>query len=117
VKTTEVRRALEQRAGALHRGAIIDVTPQNVEYEAGGTGTHRAAYFVTVLVGQPQHEAVRQKLDELMAPEAVKAALERGRTLDGLVTDIQVTKCTGYQLHRRDETDLLGATWTVVTLT
>ena len=116
MSATQVRRALEERVGALHREATVEAAPGTVDYDAAGPGSHSVAYQITVLVGLPRYEAVRRALDRLIEPDGVKAALEQDRTLGGLVTDLSVTKCSGYQLHRRDETDLLGATWTVNTL-
>lgn len=111
--TTEVRHAL---AAALAGLPGVDVRPAAVTY-AEARGLTSARYEATVLTGPAGDPDAEDQLDDLIAPEGVKATLEQDRTLGGLVADLNVSKCTGWQVYRRGEQQMLGATWTVDTQT
>ena len=107
---TLVRGAL---AAALP-GLNAEVRPGPVAYEQG---LPRSRYEVTVLTGPIDDTAAQERLDELLAPDGLKATLEADRTLGGLVSDIDVAKCTGWQAHKGPAGEaFIGATWTVQTL-
>lgn len=109
--TTEVRRALTAALDSLD----VEVRPAAITYaEAHGLTTAR--YEVTVLTGPAGDSGAEDQLDDLIAPGGVKAQLEHDRTLSGLVADLNVTKCTGWQVYQRGE-QMLGAMWTVETQT
>jgi hypothetical protein len=109
---TAVRRAL----AALLDGLDVRVTPAPVDY-ATDRGFDKAQYMVRVRVGSAESEAVAESLDRLLDPDddtSIKQRLEADRTLDGLVSNVQVVKSSGYQIFPPD--GVLGATFTVQVL-
>jgi hypothetical protein len=102
---TVIRRALV----AALPGLDAQVTPSAIDYSQGA-GMDVQRFNVRIVVGR-DGDAAQERLDELIAAAGVKALLEADRTLGGLVADVAVVKCTGYQLF--PPADVLGATWTV----
>lgn len=113
--STEIRRALAALLAVLDVGDV-SVAPGEIAYEPG---VLRQRFAVRAITGLPGDEQAEATLDELMEPEgarSIKALLEADHTLGGLVADVTVTRCTGWQLFRIDDHDAIGATWTVSTL-
>lgn len=109
-RVTEIRRAL----AALAEGSTV--APGPTEY-APGNGLDRCRFDVLLLVGPSDDEDAQARLDELIAPSGLKELLERDRSLGGLVSDLAVARCSGWQIHRRAGGEQLGATWSVDVLT
>jgi uncharacterized Rossmann fold enzyme len=113
---TDVRRALAARLACLD-GVEAHVAPAETDYSS--QGLDRMRFNVRIVVGPVGVEQAEGLLDELIAAEgdrSVKALLEADRRLDGLVADLDVPRCSGWQTFRREGHDAIGATWTVTTL-
>jgi len=110
---TRIRRALEATVKDLD--ARVTVAPAGAEYDSRVT---RADYDITVIVGIDTEEA-REYLDALLTDDgqrSVRARLQTDATLGGLVSDITVTKRSGYRTYPTADRPQLGATW-VATIT
>jgi hypothetical protein len=111
---TDVRRALTERAQTLVPGWPVQVTVGEIDDETGPLV--RVEYHVSLVVG-PDSDPAREKLDGLLAPGGIKARLENDPVLAGLVCDLSVKSCSGYQRRAGpDGEQQLGATWIVDTL-
>lgn len=113
---TEIRRALAARLVVLE--LAVQVAPAQVDYKPLELAQQ---FAVRVMAGSLGDERAEELLDELIEPEgerSVKQLLEADSTIDGLVIDATVTRCTGWQTFPHpDGTAAIGATWTVNTIT
>lgn len=113
---TDIRRAI----ASILAGAFpleIRVAPGPVEYANVAFDTLR--FNVTIVAGPIDDPGAHDLLDDLIAAtgaRSVKQLLEIDRKLGGLVSDLDVPKCTGAQTLTDGDTRLLAATWTVQVL-
>lgn len=96
----------------------IHVMPSRIDYDqAMHSGMQNAIFTVQMVVGAVGDIAAQMRLDRyIMAggTTSVKAAIESDPTLGGIVDDLQVTDCTGYQTIAFDgRAPLLGCTWSL----
>lgn len=136
---TDIRRALDvaaiawlavlaesdQAIGAFIRPAappVVRVVPGVAELTER-QDFDKLGFNVMITVGPIGDRGAEALLDEMLDPNVgLRVALEANRTLDGLVSDTVVRKCSGYQTFpgptfpdgRCPGPDLLGATWHVV---
>lgn len=112
---TDIRLALIAALEPL--GVEVRVIPGETVYDRHGFD--RLGFVARVIVG-PESEGSEAHLDWLISgPDSVPAQLADDDTLGGLVGDLVVTKCSGYQRYAtpNDDPDLLGAEWTIETRT
>ena len=97
----------------------IYVFPGDTEYDkAAARGLDRVEYTVRALSGAVGDIAAQRTLDKFLAnsgPSSVKAALEKDRTLGGVVQTLRVTRHTGYRAlaNPAKPTPYLTVEWTV----
>lgn len=94
----------------------IEVMPDETDYDKTfQRGTDRWFLKVRAFVGKPSDIGAQKRLDEMLAssgPLSVKANIEVDCTLDGVVDDLRVTKCSGYRTYGQ-QPGVLGAEWVV----
>lgn len=108
---TDIRRALEQRLAGID--GEVAVYPGPSDY-ARGPGFHTVRFVARVIVG-PEGDEAEGRLDHLLDEGGVRSLLEADDTLGGLVADVAVAKCSGYQTYGPPDAPHLGAEWTVET--
>lgn len=95
----------------------IECFPGPIDYDqAYQRGHDNLTFIVRLTVTTAIDEASQTKLDGYLLPSgatSVKALIETDKTLGGVVKDLQVTECSGYQVAQRGESLLLSADWTV----
>lgn len=94
------------------------VTPIEIDYDQTfQRGRDLWKFRITVLVGTPTDIGAQKQLDRFcdpFGPESVKEIVEQDPTLGGVVTDLIVRSCTGWQLFERSgQPPALGASWEV----
>jgi hypothetical protein len=103
---------------------LFPVASENTRYDlAMGRGLDQWDFAVQAFVGATTDIGAQATLDKFIAssgPLSIKAALEKKDgpngevTLGGLVSDVNVTTCTGYRIYLREGGGaVLGAEWTV----
>lgn len=93
------------------------VGPEEVIYhEAMQNGHDSWAMLVMALMGTVTDRGAQIELDKMIAAtgtSSVKAAIEADSTLGGVVHDLIVESCSGYQIYTIEGMELLGAEWRV----
>lgn len=110
-----MRMALRQTLASVP-DADVRVIPAVDEF-ADGAGLDLLGFNVLVTTGMIGDPEAEDRMDELLDPEGgIRRLLESDRTLDGLVSDVAVKRCSGYQTFPGKDAGalaLLGATWFV----
>ena len=102
----------------------IWIYPDAVDYhEAMQSGLNKQTFVVHAFVGAAADEGAQLVLDQLLAEKgaySVRAAVESDVTLGGIVDDVTVISCTGYQVYESPHlgrsftaAQMLGAQWMV----
>lgn len=98
------------------------VYPDETEYHrAMQNGAEGWTLIVEAFVASNSEIGAQQRLDKMLASsgaESVKEALEADGTLGGIVSDVTVTRTTGYRQYQlpAGQGPALGAQWTVEVL-
>ena len=102
----------------------IWVFPDEIDYDLTmHQGGDEWRMIVQAFVGGVADQGAQVVLDQLIAATgsfSVKHAVESDKTLGGIVDDLRVTRCTGYQVYDSPAhlkayvaSQLIGAQWTV----
>lgn len=105
----------------------IWIFPDEIDYaETMQNGLTRWNLIVQAFVGAVADEGAQVVLDQLIAATgdfSVRAAIESDLTLGGIVDDLTVQKCSGYQVYDNpahlkalSAAQLIGAQWMVEVL-
>jgi hypothetical protein len=104
----------------------IDIYPDEMEYhKAMQDGAADWELTVRAIVAGNSDIGAQQRLDPMLAmtgagslKEAIEGTTPGAQTLGGLVSDVTVTRTTGYRMYEISATqiDALGAQWTVAIL-
>jgi hypothetical protein len=97
------------------RPPIAVVMPDRIEYDLNAhRGADRFFFTVTVLASRADDRAAQQNLDRYLVGESsVKDAIERDRTLGGVVNTCRVTSMQNYAAVPVGETTYLSAQFIV----
>jgi hypothetical protein len=101
---------------------FAQVLPDETTYhEAFQNGAETWGLIVQVIVAFGSDVGAQRQLDELLESSgslSVKAALEADVRLGGIVSDVTVTRTSGYRTYRlgATQTEALGAEWNVSVL-
>ena len=102
----------------------IWIYPDAIDYhQAMQEGLTKQTFVVHAFVGAVADEGAQIVLDQLIAEKgaySVRAAVESDVTLGGIVDDVTVMSCTGYQVyesphlgHSFTAAQMIGAQWMV----
>jgi hypothetical protein len=98
----------------------MHIFPEEIDYDgAMHRGMDTLMFTVEAFAGISSDIGAQKKLDQMLAPSgatSVKAAVEADRTLGGIVSDLHITKATGYrvyELHGAARAPVLGCQWSV----
>lgn len=100
----------------------IQVMPGKIQYDiANSRGGDLLVMTVQAMVAANFDRQMQNRLDQLLEDSgefSVKAAIESDFQLGGIVDDLRVTECTGYQIYAlAGRGPVLGADWEVSILT
>lgn len=92
----------------------FEISPVETTYDvAMGRGADSHEWVVRAFVAMSTDRGAQERVDLLMAPGSVKAAIESDCTLAGQVDDLRVTGVRGPIQWQREGGVVLGAEWTV----
>lgn len=116
-RISEIRKAIQAALPEDVRPHSEVATGKPNYSQAMGSGLDAVALTVRVAVGPPDSEEVQDRLDDLLEPTGLAAAIEADRSLGGLVADVRVKGASGWRTweHRSKEgaEPVLGAEWQV----